>query len=52
MINHKRVQRLRHIMGLVGMQPKEKYHSYKGKVSKVTDNIINREISTTVPLQK
>ena len=39
-------------MGLVGKRPKEKYHSYKGEVGKVVDNIINRDFSTTAPLQK
>ena len=31
---------------------KEKYHSYKGDVGKVADNIINRNFSTEKPLQK
>ena len=51
-VNHKRVQRLMHNMGLMGKRPKEKYHSYKGKVGKVADNIIARDFSTTAPLQK
>ena len=51
-VNHKRVQRLMHTMGLLGKRPKEKYHSYKGEVGKVADNIINRDFSTTAPLQK
>lgn len=51
-VNHKRVQRLMHSMGLLGKRPKEKYHSYKGKVGKIADNIINRDFGTTAPLQK
>lgn len=51
-INHKRVQRLMHEDGLIGKRPKEKYHSYKGKVGKIADNIINRNFTTTKPLQK
>lgn len=51
-VNHKRVQRLMHNMGLMGKRPKKKYHSYKGKVGKVADNIIDRDFSTTAPLQK
>jgi len=51
-VNHKRVQRLMHSMGLFGKRPKEKYHSYKGEVGKIADNIINRDFSTTAPLQK
>jgi len=43
-VNHKRVQRLMHNIGLFGKRPKEKYHSYKGNVGKVADNIINRGI--------
>ena len=33
-------------LGLFGKRPKEKYHSYKGDVGKVADNIINRDFST------
>ena len=51
-VNHKRVQRLMRIMRLVGKRPKEKYHSYLGEVGRVADNIINRDFSTTAPLQK
>ena len=51
-VNHKRVQRLMHCMGLAGKRPKEKYHSYKGQVGKIADNIINRDFSTTAPFQK
>ena len=51
-VNHKRVQRLMHNMGLLGKRPKEKYHSYMGEVGKTADNIINRDFSTTAPLQK
>lgn len=41
-----------HSMGLAGKRPKEKYHSYKGKVGRVAENIVNRDFSTTAPLQK
>lgn len=51
-VNHKRVQRLMHKAGLIGKRPKEKYHSYRGTVGKVADNLINRDFSTTAPLQK
>ena len=51
-VNHKRVQRLMHEAGLLGKRPKEKYHSYKGEVGKIADNIIDRNFSTTAPLQK
>ena len=51
-VNHKRVQRIMHEAGFAGKRPKEKYHSYKGEVGKIADNIINRDFSTTSPLQK
>ncbi|WP_116689286.1 IS3 family transposase [Gardnerella vaginalis] len=51
-VNHKRVQRLMRIMRLAGKRPKEKYHSYLGEVGRVAANIINRDFSTTAPLQK
>jgi Transposase and inactivated derivatives len=51
-VNHKKVQRLMHEAELLGKRPKEKYHSYKGEVGKIADNIINRDFSTTMPLQK
>ena len=51
-VNHKRVQRLMHENGLTGKRPKEKYHSYKGEVGKIAHNIIDRDFSTTAPLQK
>ncbi len=51
-INHKRVQRIMHDEGLKGKRPKEKYHSYKGEVGKIADNVIKQDFSTTAPLQK
>ena len=39
-------------LALFGKCPKEKYHSYKGDVGKVADNIINRDFNTKKPLQK
>ena len=51
-VNHKRVQRLMHNAGLCGRRPKEKYHSYKGNVGKVADNIISRDFKASSPLQK
>ncbi len=51
-VNHKRVQRIMNQLALKGKCPKEKYHSYKGDVGKVADNIINRDFSTEKPLQK
>ena len=41
-INHKRVQRLMHESGLTGIKPKKKYHSNKGTVGKIAENIKSR----------
>ena len=51
-VNHKRVQRIMKRLGLAGNRPKEKYHSYRGEVGKVANNIISRDFSTDRPLQK
>lgn len=51
-VNHKRVQRIMNQLSLKGRRPKEKYHSYKGDVGKVADNIVNRDFSTEKPLEK
>ena len=51
-VNHKRVQSLMKKEGLKGKRLKERYHSYKGTIGKIADNIINRDFSTTAPLQK
>ena len=50
--NNKRIQRLMHINDLFGKRPKQKYHSYRGSVGKVADNIINRDFVAKRPLQK
>ena len=52
LINHKKVQRLMHKMRLLGKRPKEKYHSYRGEVGKVADNLINRDFCADAPLRK
>lgn len=51
-VNHKKIQRLMHEMDLKGKRPKEKYHSYKGEVGKVADNIIARDFHAEKPLKK
>ena len=41
------------ILGLKGKQRKnDKYHSYKGKVGKVADNLLKRDFYTTKPFEK
>ena len=51
-INHKKVQRLMNRMGLKGKRPKEKYHSYRGEVGKIADNIISRDFKADKPDEK
>ncbi len=51
-VNHKKVQRLMRKMNLKGKRPKQKYHSYKGEVGKIADNIIDRNFKADRPDQK
>lgn len=51
-INHKKVQRIMKKFSLKGKLPKEKYHSYKGTVGKIADNIINRDFTASKPDEK
>ncbi|MDU1036760.1 MAG: IS3 family transposase [Clostridium sp.] len=51
-INHKKVQRIMHELKLFGKRPKEKYRSYKGKVGKIADNLIDRNFKANRPFQK
>ena len=41
-----------HEMKLFGRRPKEKYHSYKGCIGKVADNIVNRNFTADEPFKK
>ena len=52
-INHKTVQKLMRILGLKGKQRKnEKYHSYKGEVGKIADNLLKRDFKAEKPFEK
>ena len=52
-INHKTVQKLMKQLGLKGKQRKnDKYHSYKGTVGKVADNLLKRDFSAQKPFEK
>ncbi len=52
-INHKTVQKLMNSLGLKGKQRKNgKYHSYKGEVGKIADNILKRDFYATKPFEK
>ncbi len=52
-INHKTVLKLMKNLGLKGKQRKNgKYHSYKGEVGKIADNIIKRDFYAAKPFEK
>ena len=52
-INHKTVQKLMNNLGLKGKQRKnDKYHSYKGEVGKVADNLLKRNFHAYKPFEK
>jgi transposase InsO family protein len=52
-INHKTVLKLMKSLGLKGKQRKnDKYHSYKGEVGKIADNLLKREFYAEKPYEK
>ena len=52
-INHKTVLKLMNTLGLKGKQRKnDKYHSYKGTVGKVADNLLKRDFYAKKPFEK
>ena len=52
-INHKTVLKLMNKLGLKGKQRKnEHYHSYKGEVGKIADNLLKREFTANKPFEK
>ena len=52
-INHKTVQKIMNILGLKGKQRKnDKYHSYKGTVGKIADNLLKRDFKADKPFEK
>ena len=52
-INHKTVLKLMKELNLKGKQYKNrKYHSYKGKVGKIADNLLKRNFTATKPFEK
>ncbi len=50
--NHKKVQKIMNMLSLKGKQPREKYHSYKGDVGKIADNVIKRNFSASSSNEK
>ena len=52
-INHKTVRKLMKSLGLKGKQRKnDKYHSYRGTVGKVADNLLKRNFHADKPFEK
>ena len=51
-INHKKVKRLMTINNLFGVAKKQRYHSYKGCVGHIADNLIKRDFYASMPNQK
>ena len=53
LINHKKVLRLMKMLGIRGKKRKnEEYHSYKGEVGKVADNLLNRDFNAERAFEK
>ena len=52
-LNHKTVKKLMKSLGLKGKQRKnDKYHSYKGEVGNVADNLLKRDFHADKPFEK
>ena len=52
-INHKTVLKLMRVLKLKGKQRKNgKYHSYKGEIGKVADNLLKRDFTASKPFEK
>ena len=52
-INHKTVLKLMKSLGLKGKQRKNgKYHSYKGEIGKIADNLLKRNFNASKPYEK
>ncbi len=52
-INHKTVLRVMNLLGIHGKRRKnEQYHSYRGTVGKVADNLLHRDFTADKPFEK
>ncbi len=52
-LNQKTVLKLMKSLNLRGKQRKnDKYHSYKGEVGKIADNLLNRDFTASKPFEK
>ena len=50
-VNHKRVQRIMHKLGLHGKYTAKKYHSYKGEIGKAADTPKSKHGCVSVPIR-
>ena len=52
-VNHKKVQRLMKVLGLVArIRRKRKYSSYQGEIGKKAENLIQRQFEAVKPMEK
>ena len=52
-VNHKKVQRLMKVLGLIArIRRKRKYSSYRGDIGKKADNLIQRQFKGSKPMEK
>ena len=52
-INHKTVLKLMNELNIRGKQRKNgKYHSYKGEIGKIADNLLRRDFAASKPFEK
>lgn len=52
-VNHKKVQRLMKVLGLVArIRRKRKYSSYRGEIGKKAENLIQRQFEAAKPMEK
>ena len=52
-VNHKKVQRLMKVLGLVArIRRKRKYSSYQGEIGKKAENLIQRQFEASKPMEK
>ena len=52
-VNHKKVQRLMKVLGLVArIRRKRKYSSYQGEIGKKANNLIQRQFEGAKPMEK
>ncbi|GAB3071779.1 hypothetical protein JCM19029_02230 [Salinicoccus sesuvii] len=51
-VNHKKVQRLMHTLGLKCIVRMKRYKSYRGGIGRIAPNVLNRQFSAKAPNEK